>query len=114
MARSKIPSPLERRHLVARDLSPAQTLRYAEAYLAEGRSLEAIQFLRKAGETERLEALRAEAIASGDVFLLRAVAAALEIEPDREDWRALAEAAAAAGKENYATEARRQAERGER
>ena len=39
MAKSRIPGPLERRHLVERELSPAQALRHAEAYLAAGRSV---------------------------------------------------------------------------
>jgi len=113
MAKSKIPGALERRHLVERELSPAQALSYAEAYLADGRSVEAVDFLRKAGADERLEALRAEALESGDAFLLRAVAVATGREPQREEWRALAEAATSAGKERYAVEASRQAERGE-
>jgi hypothetical protein len=39
MARGKLPNPLERRHLVERDLSPERSRAIAEAYLAEGRSL---------------------------------------------------------------------------
>jgi hypothetical protein len=113
MARSKIPRPLERRHLVERKLGAAQAMRYAEAYLAEGRSVEAIDFLRQAEADDRLQALRREAVASGDLFLLRASAAAMGARPDREEWLALAETAAAAGKDRYAAEARRQAERGE-
>lgn len=113
MAKSRIPGPLERRHLVERELSPAQALRIAEAYLAAERSVEAVDFLRKAGADERLEALWTEALESGDAFLLRAVATATGREPRREEWRALAEAATAAGKERYAVEAKRQAERGE-
>ena len=71
MAKSKIPDPLERRHLLERELPPAQALRLAEAYLAEGRTLEAVDFLRKAEAKDRLAALRAEAVAAGDSFLLR-------------------------------------------
>ena len=37
MAKSKIPDAIERRHLIDRDLKPAQSLRYAEAYLEAGR-----------------------------------------------------------------------------
>jgi hypothetical protein len=113
MARSKIPGPLERRHLVEGKLGAVQAMRYAEAYLAEGRSVEAIDFLRHAEATDRLQDLRREAVASGDLFLLRASAAAMEAQPERDEWLALAEAAAAAGKDRYAAEARRQAERGE-
>ena len=113
MARAKIPGPLERRHIVERKLGGAQALRHAEAYLAEGRRVEAIDFLRLAGATKQLEALRREAVESGDVFLLRSVAAAIGAEPAREEGLAVAEAAAAAGKDRYAVEARRQADRGE-
>ncbi len=75
--------------------------------------MEAIDFLRLAGATEKLEALRREAVESGDVFLLRSVAAAIGAEPDREEWLAVAEAAEAAGKDRYVVEARRQADRGD-
>ena len=112
MSRSKIPGPLERRHLIERELSPAQALKTAEAYLAEGRALEAVEFLAKAGDEERLQALRREALEAGDVFLMRAVAAAMGKAPDRDEWLALAAAAEASGKQRYAADARRQAERG--
>ena len=52
-------------------------------------------------------------IAAGDVFLLRALAEVMEEPPEREEWVALAAAASAAGKDRYAAEASRQAERGE-
>jgi hypothetical protein len=113
MAKSKIPDPLERRHLIEREQPPAQSLRLAEAYLAEGRTLEAVDFLRKAGEREKLAAIRAEAVAAGDAFLLRIAAAALAEPVDRESWRQAAEAAEAAGQQRYAADARRQAARGE-
>ncbi len=58
MAKSKIPGPIERRHLIGRDLSAAQALRYAEAYLEEGRDQDAIEFLVKAEAEEQLEAMR--------------------------------------------------------
>jgi hypothetical protein len=111
MAKSKIPDPLERRHLIERELSPAQSLRLAEAYLEQGRALEAIDFLRKAAARDRLEALRDAAIADGDLFLLLRAAQALDAPPDREAWLRLGEAAAAAGKHRYAADARRQVAR---
>ena len=43
MARPKIPGPLERRHLIERELAPAQAIKTAEAYLAEGRAIEAVE-----------------------------------------------------------------------
>ena len=62
MAAFKLPNPLERRHLIERDLSPAQATRVAEAYRAEGRSLDALDFLHAAGDAEGLAALRCEAV----------------------------------------------------
>jgi hypothetical protein len=109
--KQRIPDPLERRHLVERELDPARALVLAEAYLAEERAQEAVAFLKRANATDRLEALWQQALREGDMFLLREVAAALAREPDAASWRALAEAAASAGKDRYAAEARRQAER---
>ena len=111
MAGSKIPDPLKRRHLVESKQSPAQALAIAESYLEGGRTLEALAFLVKAGAHDRLAELRREALESGDLFLLRAVAGAQEESPTASEWSALAAAAQAAGKERYAADARRQAER---
>ncbi len=113
MAKSNVPGPIERRHLIERDLSAAQALRYAEAYLEAGRDQDAIEFLVKAEAEEQLEAIRRRSIEAGDAFLLRSVSAATGVTPDREQWKQLAEAAAAAGKERYAAEALRLATRGE-
>jgi hypothetical protein len=110
MAKNRIPNPLQRRHLLEQDLAPPRALAVAEAYLAEGRSAESLDFLAKAGAEDKLRALEEEAIASGDVFLLREVAQRLGEEPDADRWRRLAEAAEACGKEVYAHEARRMAE----
>ena len=112
MAQSRIPNPLERRHLIERELPPAQALRLAEAYLEEGRAVEALEFLRKAGARERLAELRREAIEAGDAFLLRGVVAAGGGAATPEEWLVLAEAATVAGKLRYADEARRQSQRG--
>jgi hypothetical protein len=113
MAKGKIPNPLERRHLVERDLSEAHALRIAEAYLEEGRTVEALDFLCKAEAEERIADLRVGAVRAGDAFLLRQVATATGVPAEREEWRELALAARSAGKELYAVEATRQAERGE-
>ena len=94
-------------------MAPAQAERIAEAYLAESRSLEALDFLAKAGADEALARLRREAVEGGDLFLLRAVTRATREEPSGEEWKELAEAAEAAGKLRYAVAARRQIERGE-
>ena len=111
LAKSTIPDPLTRRHLAERELEAGHALKIAEAYLAEGRTVEAVDFLRKANATERLTALREEALLAGDVFLLRAVAGALGSAPTLGEWERVANTAAAAGLDLYAAEARRQAER---
>jgi hypothetical protein len=111
MARSVIPNALTRREWLEQELDSQRALRVAEAYLAEERPVEAIAFLAKAGAGERLEAMRQEAVRAGDAFLLTSVCRMLETEPTREEWRELGEAAAAAGKETYAAEARRQVDR---
>ncbi len=108
----KLPGSIERRHLIERELSNAQALRYAEAYLAEGLEVDAVAFLVKAEATDQIDALRGRSIETGDAFLLRVVASETGIPPKPEEWKALAEAAAHAGKERYAAEALQQAERG--
>jgi len=113
MARSAIPNSLDRRHLIEKNLSQAQALQIAEAYLAEGRSVEAVDFLAKAEAPEQLAELRSAAVESGDVFLLRATTRALGEPPTRAEWSAVGDAAAAAGRDRYAADARRQLERAE-
>ena len=105
MAKKKLPDPLRRRHMVEQEIDPARALQIAEAYLEEGRVLESVLFLAKAEAGERLATLREQAVMEGDAFLLREIAAALGEEMDAETWRALAEAARAAGKDRYAAEA---------
>lgn len=113
MAKSKIPGPLERRHLVEKDLDAAAASKIAEAYLADGRKNEAIDFLAKAGDDAGLQALAEDAVAIGDPFLLQSVARVTGNEPDRATWNRCAEVAQAAGKERYAETARRSAARSE-
>lgn len=111
MAKSKIPSPLERRHLIERDLPAAQSLAIAEAYVQEDRAAEAAVFFGKAGAGDRLKELADSAVESGDVFLMTEVARASGEDPDPATWESLAEAARQQGKELYAQAAVRQANR---
>ena len=106
MAR-RTPDPLKRRHLVEEPLPAPRALALAEGYLAEERVFDALAFLAKAGATDRLRALQGEAIARGDLFLVREIAGVLGEEPSAATWSAVADAAAAAGKERCVTEARR-------
>jgi hypothetical protein len=112
VGKKKLPRPIERRHLIERELSTAQALRYAEAYLEEGFEVDAIAFLVKAEATDQLQALRGRSIEAGDGFLFRAVASAMEDPPKTEEWEALAEAAKRSGKERYSADALRHSERG--
>lgn len=111
MARSVLPDALTRREWLEASLDASRALEVAEAYLAADRVVEAVAFLARASARERLSALRDEAIRSGDAFLVREVCRALDEEPSPEEWQALEEAAAAGGKEFYAAEARRHADR---
>ena len=109
--RTAIPDPLERRHLIERELPPEKALAIAEAYLAEERVWEAIAFLVKAGARDRLLALAEEASQAGDVFLVRELCRAAGQEPTPEGWAETARVARAAGKERFAAQAERLAER---
>ena len=111
--KSPIPNPLERRHLIERAAPAEQSLRLAEAYVAEGRTWEAIAFLVKADARDRLAALREEAVEAGDTFLVRELTRALHDEVPAARWRSIAAAATNAGKERYAAQALRLAERAE-
>ena len=95
MTKSPIPDPLKRRHLVEEAQSPAQALAIAEAYLAEGRSIEALDFLCQAEASEKIAELRREAVETAEAS----------------EWATLARAAEVAGKEIYSADAHRQAER---
>ncbi len=111
MAKSKIPNPLDRRHVVEKDLDAAAALAIAEAYLEQGRRVEAIDFLVKADASDQLAALGEQAVESGDVFLLQALSRQTGEEPTRDTWQRVAEHAEAAGKERYKVAALRQLNR---
>jgi hypothetical protein len=113
VAKSKIPGALERRHLIVKSQDASKDLAIAEVYLDAGRAIEALEFLAKAGASERLAELRATAVREGDAFLLRRVADTAALLPTKEEWSSLAAAAEGLGKDAYATEAHRQAGRGD-
>jgi hypothetical protein len=113
MAKHKLPDALERRHLIEKDLSAAQALKLAEAYLADERVVEALVFLKKAGADDRLRAIAEQAKLDGDVFLMRQVGTWLGQPPSADDWRAAAAVAQERGKLRYAADAERQAGRQE-
>ena len=108
MAGSKIPDPMERRHLLEKSLDAKQALALADAYLESDRPVEALHFLAKAEASDRLESLADKAIEAGDAFLFKAVLDAQGgEEPAPERWERLGDAAEAAGKTLYASIARR-------
>ena len=113
MASTTTPNPLERRHLIEKELSAEQALAVAEAYLAEGRLDDSVVFFGKAQAEDRLQELADMAVESGDAFLLTEVSRVRRQEPPPAVWERLAEAARRAGKELYAETASRQANRGE-
>lgn len=103
----KIPDPLTRRHLLEGGLDPAAARQIADAYLAAGREVEAIEFLGMAEATEDLEEIQRQAVERGDVFLLRAASRALGHDAAPAEWTALAEAARRNGRERDAETAMR-------
>lgn len=111
MAKTKIPDPLTRRHLVEGQLDPTKARAIADAYLAADRAQEAVAFLKRAEAQDALEDVFQQAVEAGDAFLLREVAGALRRDPDAATWEQLARAADASGKDRYAREARRQVAR---
>lgn len=114
LAKSNIPNPMERRHLIEKDLDAARCTALAEAYLEAGRSSDAVIFFAKAEAHDRLIALAEEAVVDGDAFLLGELAnASSQVIAGPERWRKLADAAEANGRLRYAEMARRHARSGE-
>ncbi|MEM9175462.1 MAG: hypothetical protein AAGC67_09515 [Myxococcota bacterium] len=107
MANVKLPDPLARRHLLEGTIDGAKARAIGEAYLAEEREIEAVDFLARAEADEALAALRAAALERGDVFLFRAVTGARGESVDAATWSQLAETAAGAGRERDAETAKR-------
>ena len=111
MAKTQIPDPMQRRHVIEKEMDAGSSLAYAEAYVEEGRVGEAIIFFVKAGAEDRLSEISNDAVRDGDAFLLKDIADATGKEPGAEVWLRLSEAASRAGKERYAEMARRHARR---
>ena len=113
MAKSRIPDALTRRLLIEKEMDADGSTAIAEAYLEEGRTHEALDFLVKADAQERIDQLLEQAVESGDTFTVQVISRATSREPDAECWERVARAAEAAGKERYAATAWRQIGRGE-
>lgn len=111
MSKVRIPAPLERRHLLEKDLDASEALGIAEAYLAEGRVVDSLAFLVAAEAWDRMAEVREGVIEAGDAFVLRSIADLRAEEPSADEWARLEAAANAAGKATYADTARRQAQR---
>jgi hypothetical protein len=104
LANMKLPDPLARRHLLDGELESEKALGLAQAYLADDREVEAVDFFAAANPDwnsearDALQKLQATALERGDVFLMRVTSAALGEEPSAESWRALAESASRSGR----------------
>ena len=107
MAKTKLPDPLTRRHLLEGELDPTKAAEIAQAYLEAGRELDAIGFFALAEDRDALGGLRSAALERGDVFLMKAVCSALDEEASPQEWQTLASAAAAAGRQSDAESAQR-------
>lgn len=106
-AKTRIPDPLSRRHLLEGSIDPTKARALAEAYLEAGREIDAIEFFARAGERDALVALQETAVERGDVFLMKAASRGLDEEPSSERWQALAKAAAQKGRKHDAESALR-------
>jgi hypothetical protein len=113
VAKPSIPDALTRRHLIEKEMDAAGAMEIAEAYLEDGRTSEALDFLVKADAQERIDQLFEQAVESGDTFSVQVISRVMDREPDAECWERVARAAEAAGKERYAATAWRQIGRGE-
>ncbi len=109
MAKSQIPNPMARRHLIEREMTAERSRAVADAYLAEGRASEALAFVAKAEDWALAGELADRAVAEGDAFLLTQLAAILPEPPDAARWLELADVAEGLGKARYAEMARRAA-----
>jgi hypothetical protein len=107
LAKTKLPDPLSRRHLLGGEMDAAKAKELAQLYLDAGREIEAIEFFAKAGDREALVAQQEIAVGRGDVFLMKAASAGLEEEPSAARWQALADAAVAGGRQRDADSALR-------
>ena len=107
MAKKLIADPLKRRHLIEQDLDESQCLAIADAYEADERVFESLQFLVKAGAKDRLAGVADAAMKAGDAFLFKQVADILGEDPGGERWALLGDAAEGKGLDCYVEVARR-------
>ncbi|MGQ9921676.1 MAG: hypothetical protein ACUVRZ_10160 [Desulfobacca sp.] len=98
MAKSKLPGFLKKKKLLDDPQLPASSCRtYGDLYAAAGLLADALDFYLKGNDAEGLARLEAQAVASGDAFLLERLLQAQGREAP-ELWQQVAAAAAAAGK----------------
>ena len=107
MAKTKIPDPLARRHLLEGETEKKQAAALAAAYLEAGREVEALDFLSRAEDSSAIQALQRAATERGDFFLMKAASAALKEDPTQAQWLELGGAAEAHGRLRDAESARR-------
>jgi len=105
---SDLPRPLERREILYGQATPRERLlELAEAYFAEGRLFDAVDFFAQARGREGLARIKGRALAEGDAFLLRRVQEAMPELVGAADWQLLEASARSAGKLLYAERASR-------
>jgi len=107
--KTKLPNPIRKRDLLFSDAGDSvNLLAHAEGFLETGNTHDAIAFFARAGQTDRLEALKNDAVKQADFPTLYSIAeTGIEISAD--DWRSAGEAGVKNGKVRYAAEAFRRA-----
>lgn len=78
--------------------SPEELKRLGKEYLEEGRAVDALDFLEKAGDREGIARIRDLSIEQGDIFLLQQTAKLLQAPIEEKDWRATVEKALEEGR----------------
>ena len=89
--------------------SPKVLSRIADSLLAEGRVNEAIDYLEKLRDDEKLKEIKKEALESGDLFSFERVVRILEEEITQKEWESLGDQAMQDKKYRYAQDAYRKA-----
>lgn len=107
MASFKILPILEKQKaLFERASSPKELSAWGDFYREQGRVYDAIDFYEKASARERVEEIRKEAVASGNLFLFRRTLQVLREEPLPAELQEIATRAEGIGKVAYARMAR--------
>lgn len=103
-------SCLKKRDLLHNEqVSTADLLRFAHAFLEDGRPVDALDFFEKAGDREGIHRIRRWSIEQGDPFLLRQTGKLLKEPIPAEEWRQVGQKALEEGRYAQALNAFRSA-----